>query len=211
MGPADRGVHADLPADPACRVRRGLQLGHHPRPGAVPLPAAEQPVNRLPPAITPWHIPPRRTRPRPPPDPVDQLPRAAGPACPRPGGRGSTRSRSAHCSSVRSPRPTPRSSHASPHQDQLMKHALAVPAPGEPARPRSAPPHQGLVPPAYRTRYPVTRLGSRCGHFRRRGAGVPRVPGPCRDAAEASFSNRHSRRSRPSLTPGFLAQFGGGV
>ena len=85
--PADRGIHAEPPADPARRVRRGLQPRHHPRPRAVALPAAEQPVDRLPPAITPRHIPPRRARAGPPPNPVNQLPAMPDRPAPAPGQR----------------------------------------------------------------------------------------------------------------------------
>jgi hypothetical protein len=74
VGPADRGIHADLPADPARRVRRRLQAGQDLIPGPIPLPPAEQPIDRLPRPITGRHIPPRRSRPHPPADPVNQLP-----------------------------------------------------------------------------------------------------------------------------------------
>jgi len=71
--PRDRGVHRHLPGDRPGRIRPRLQPGHDPRPRAVPLPVAEQPVHRLPRPVPLRHIPLRRPGPGPPPDPVDEL------------------------------------------------------------------------------------------------------------------------------------------
>ncbi|GAA4053687.1 hypothetical protein GCM10022214_00250 [Actinomadura miaoliensis] len=50
------------------------QAGDDPRPHSRPLPAAEQSVHRLPGAVALRYVPPRRTGPHPPPDPIDELP-----------------------------------------------------------------------------------------------------------------------------------------
>ena len=84
MSPAHRRVHAHLPADPAHGIGRCLGAGDHLHPSAIPLPAPEQPINGLPRPITGRHIPPRRPRPHPPADPVNQLPAPQSrPATPR--------------------------------------------------------------------------------------------------------------------------------
>jgi hypothetical protein len=73
MGAGDGGVDADVPGDQPSRVRLGLQTGEDLLPGAVALPAAEQPVDGLPRSVPCGHIAPRRARAGPPADPVDQL------------------------------------------------------------------------------------------------------------------------------------------
>ncbi len=70
----DGGVHRDVPGDQAVGVGPGLHLGHDARPGSVPLPAAEQPLHRLPLAVSLGHVPPWRIGPGPRPDPIDELP-----------------------------------------------------------------------------------------------------------------------------------------
>jgi hypothetical protein len=64
--PAGRGIHTHIPGDQPSGLRAGLQT--------VPLPAPEQSVHRLPRPIRRRDIPPGRTDPDPPADPVDQLP-----------------------------------------------------------------------------------------------------------------------------------------
>ena len=78
MGSGHRGVHADLPGDQPFGVGSGRQGGEDLAPGAVALPAAKQPVHRLPRPVAGRHIPPRRPGPGPPADPIDQLPLAPG-------------------------------------------------------------------------------------------------------------------------------------
>jgi hypothetical protein len=74
---ADVGVSAIAST---ARALRPARLGSGGRPPRVPrydpgpLPAAEQGVHRLPGAIAVRHIPPRRTHPHPPPDPINELP-----------------------------------------------------------------------------------------------------------------------------------------
>jgi hypothetical protein len=74
LRPGNRGVHAHLPADQPHRIGPCPQGGNDPLPHPGPLPAAEQGVHRLPGAIAVRHIPPRRTHPHPPPDPINELP-----------------------------------------------------------------------------------------------------------------------------------------
>src|SRR5256886_3494606 len=76
MSPGDRGVHRHIPGNQTGSVGSGLQPGHDPRPDPGPLPAPKQAVDRLPRAVAVWYIPPRRTDPHPPPDPIDELPLA---------------------------------------------------------------------------------------------------------------------------------------
>jgi hypothetical protein len=76
--PGHRGIHADLPGDQALGVGLGLQGGENPPPGAVALPAPEQPVHRLPGPVAGGHVPPRRAGAGPPADPVDELAFAPG-------------------------------------------------------------------------------------------------------------------------------------
>lgn len=105
MGAADRGVDAQVPRDRTLRVGQGLEPGEEPLPRAVPLPSAEQVIDPAPRSIRDGDIPPRNTGSDPEPYAVDQLP-------PRPDRRpprlllfGNNGSSTAHCSSVRSPRP----------------------------------------------------------------------------------------------------------
>ena len=106
MGAADRGVDAQVPRDRTLRVGQGLELGENPVPGAVSLPSAEQVVDPAPRSVFDGDVPPWNTGPDTEPYAVDQLP-------PRPDGRppcpgtlfGNNGSSTAHCSSVRSPRP----------------------------------------------------------------------------------------------------------
>jgi hypothetical protein len=72
--PRHRGVHRHVPGDQPGRIGAALQGGEDLPPGAAPLPAAEQAVDRLPRPVRRRHVPPRRARPGPPPDPVDELP-----------------------------------------------------------------------------------------------------------------------------------------
>jgi hypothetical protein len=74
MGPTDRGIDVDLPRDQPGRVRPDLQSGQQFAPGAIPLPAAEESVDRLPRSVLLRQIPPRSPRPHPPPNPIDQSP-----------------------------------------------------------------------------------------------------------------------------------------
>jgi hypothetical protein len=86
--PRGARVHRDIPGHVPRRVGEGLQRGHDERPGAVPLPAAEQPVGGLPRAVLRRGVPPRCAGPGPPPDPFDELPprplRRASPPSSRP-------------------------------------------------------------------------------------------------------------------------------
>src|SRR5690606_40901324 len=59
MSPHDGGIHTDLPLDAPGRIREGLQRGDQLLPGSGTLPAAEQPVHRLPGAVTGRHVPPQ--------------------------------------------------------------------------------------------------------------------------------------------------------
>lgn len=101
---AHRGVDTQVPRDRTLRVGQGLEPGKDPLPGAVPLPPAEQVVDPAPRSVLDGDVPPWNTGPEP--YAVDQLP-------PRPDGRppcpgtlfGNNGSSTAHCSSVRSPRP----------------------------------------------------------------------------------------------------------
>jgi hypothetical protein len=88
--PTDRGVDADGPADLPGRVGVRLQRRQDPHPGAVALPAAKPPVQRLPRRIRLRHVPPRRPGAHPPPDPINNLP--SGP----PGRTTPTRRRGQH-------------------------------------------------------------------------------------------------------------------
>lgn len=63
-----------VPGDQPARVGAGLQLSEDPRPGAVALPAPEQAVRGLPRPVPLRYVPPRRTRPGPPPDRVHLVP-----------------------------------------------------------------------------------------------------------------------------------------
>ena len=72
--PRHRGIHADVPGDQPGRIGAPLQGGQDLPPGAVPLSAAEQAVDRLPRSVGRGHVPPRRAGPDPPPDPVNELP-----------------------------------------------------------------------------------------------------------------------------------------
>lgn len=67
------GVDTDIPGDHPCGVSAGLQHRQDrcPDPGA--LPAAEQPIDRLPGTIDRRNVPPRGTDTCSPADPVDQL------------------------------------------------------------------------------------------------------------------------------------------
>ena len=136
MSPAHRRVHAHLPADPAHGIGRCLGAGDHLHPSAIPLPAPEQPVNGLPRPITGRHIPPRRPRPHPPADPVNQLPGAAEPAGHAPTGAAAPAPEqpTAH----RSDHPGPLQDHlsAAAPRDQLLKQSLAA----RPGRDRRAGP-----------------------------------------------------------------------
>jgi len=76
MGPADRGVDVDLPRDQSRRIRPGLQPGQQFGPSAITLPAAEEPIDRLPRPVLRRQIPPRSTGTNPPPDPIEQPPSA---------------------------------------------------------------------------------------------------------------------------------------
>src|SRR5690242_10247214 len=72
MRPRDGGVDRHVPGDQPTSIRTRLQPGHDPRPDPRALPTAEQPVHRLPRPVTLRHIPPRRTHPNPPPNPVNE-------------------------------------------------------------------------------------------------------------------------------------------
>ncbi|GAA2974596.1 hypothetical protein GCM10010446_68550 [Streptomyces enissocaesilis] len=106
VGAADRGVDAQVPRDRTLRVGQSLEPGKDPLPSAVPLPATEQVVDPAPRSVLGGYVPPRNTGTDPEPYTVGQMP-------PRPDGRrsrlgppfGNSGSRTAHCSSVRSPRP----------------------------------------------------------------------------------------------------------
>lgn len=106
MRPGHGGVDTDILRDQLVGVGIGLQVGQDPLPRSVALPPAEQPVERLPRAVSCRKVPPVRTRYRIPLISV-RLECFGG----RPGfvPSGSNGSSFAHCSLVRSPRPTPRS------------------------------------------------------------------------------------------------------
>jgi hypothetical protein len=72
--PRDRGVHGHVPGDQPGRISAALQGGQDRPAGPVPLPAAEQAVDRLPRPVARRHVPPWRAGPGPPPDPVHELP-----------------------------------------------------------------------------------------------------------------------------------------
>jgi hypothetical protein len=57
MRPHDRRVDADVPGNPTGGVGDGLQPGQHLCPGAVALPAAEQPVDGVPGAVAVRDVP----------------------------------------------------------------------------------------------------------------------------------------------------------
>jgi hypothetical protein len=78
MGPDHRGIDADLPDDQPLGVGLGLQVGEDLLPGAVALPAAKQPIHRLPRPVAGGGVPPRLPGPGPPADPIDQLALAPG-------------------------------------------------------------------------------------------------------------------------------------
>jgi hypothetical protein len=121
VGADDGGIHADVPGDHALGIGLRLQGGEDLLPGAVALPAANQPIDGLPGPVTGRHVPPRRPGAGPPTDPVDQL--AFAPLR-RPAGldaRGSNASSLARCWLVRSPRPMRGTSHRT---RPLLKHAL---------------------------------------------------------------------------------------
>jgi hypothetical protein len=59
---------------PSGRVRPGLQGGDDLRPCPGPLPPPEQRIHRPPGAVAVWDVPPGRTDPHSPSDPVDELP-----------------------------------------------------------------------------------------------------------------------------------------
>ena len=61
VGAGDGGVHRDVPGDQPLGVGPGLQLFKDAVPGAVPLPAPEQSVDRLPRAVPLAHVPPGST------------------------------------------------------------------------------------------------------------------------------------------------------
>src|SRR5690606_36241169 len=69
----DRRVDADVPGDPTGGVGDGLQPGQHLCPGAVALPAAEQPVDGLPGTVAVRDVPPRGADADAPADSVDEL------------------------------------------------------------------------------------------------------------------------------------------
>src|SRR5690606_17171942 len=69
----DRRVDTDVPGDLVDGVGDGLQPGQHVCPGAVALPAAEQPVHGLPGAVAARDVPPWGTDADAPADPVDEL------------------------------------------------------------------------------------------------------------------------------------------
>jgi hypothetical protein len=68
----DGGVHRHVPGDMTSRVGAGLQRSQDPLPGAVALPAAEQPVQRGPEPVAGGDVPPGRAGAYAPADPVDQ-------------------------------------------------------------------------------------------------------------------------------------------
>jgi hypothetical protein len=72
--PCDGRVDRDIPGHVPGRVGQGLQRSQQPLPGAVALPAAEQPVNRLPGTVFRGDVAPRGAGPDPPADPVQQPP-----------------------------------------------------------------------------------------------------------------------------------------
>jgi hypothetical protein len=74
--PRSSRVDGNIPGHVPGRVCHGLQRGQQPPPGAVPLPAAEQAIDRLPGAVLRRDVPPRGTDPDPPADPVDEPPPA---------------------------------------------------------------------------------------------------------------------------------------
>jgi hypothetical protein len=78
MGSQHGGVDADIPGDQPGSVRPGLQGGEDLLPGAVALPAPEQPVDGLPGPVPCGHVPPWRAGPGTPADPVDELAIAPG-------------------------------------------------------------------------------------------------------------------------------------
>ncbi|GAA5192026.1 hypothetical protein GCM10023322_50720 [Rugosimonospora acidiphila] len=71
--PNDRGVHAHVPCDQPVGVRADLQPEHYRAPDSGSLPPPEQAVDRLPWPVQCGNVPPRRTDPDPPPNPVNQL------------------------------------------------------------------------------------------------------------------------------------------
>jgi len=73
MRPHHGGIHTDIPADQPGGIRPHRQTGHDGHPGPTPLPAPEQPADRRPGPVNRRHIPPGRTGPHLPPDPVDEL------------------------------------------------------------------------------------------------------------------------------------------
>lgn len=70
----DGGVDADVPGDQPVGVGPGLELVEDSLPGPIALPAPEQPIDGFPRAVPDRHVPPRRTRPCPSPNAVNQLP-----------------------------------------------------------------------------------------------------------------------------------------
>src|SRR5689334_22919548 len=69
--PADGRVDTHCPADTSLGISLGPQPGEDLRPGAVALPTTEPAIQRFPRRVRLGHVPPRRARPDPPPDPVD--------------------------------------------------------------------------------------------------------------------------------------------
>ena len=103
--PRGCGIHGHVPGDQPGRIRPGLQGRQDLPPGPVPLPAAEQAIHRRPRPVGRRHVPPRRTSPHPPPDPVNELPFRPFRRAPRLPATRQQRLQPAHCASVRSARP----------------------------------------------------------------------------------------------------------
>ena len=182
MGTGDGGVDADLPGDQPLGVGLGLQPGQDPLPGAIALPAAKQPIHRLPGPVAGGHIPPRRPGAGSPADPINQL--AFAPVGGRPAllPLGSSGSSLAHCSLVRSPRPMPGASHAT---RQLLKHALGAGAVGPTVGSRSPAPWPARPGP-----WPAS-VG------RPAGVGRRSRPWPHRLAADSRTGPRSAAAQRP--------------
>jgi len=87
MGPGHGGVDGEGPLDVADSVVLDLHRLQQPRPGAVLIPAFPPLITGLPGPVPLWNIPPRRTRPQPPQDPVHHLPMIPPPTPPPVGHR----------------------------------------------------------------------------------------------------------------------------
>ncbi|CAM5689208.1 hypothetical protein STENM36S_04939 [Streptomyces tendae] len=199
MGPPDRGIDVDLPRDQPGRVRPDLQSGQQFGPGAIPLPAAEESVDRLPWSVLLRQIPPRSPRPHPPPDPIDQPP----PTQRRPAQHRNRQQRLQHRPLFVREIPSPHTEIITMRDEGLDRLSKTRPSPGtaaadSPLRPSHGRPDAPDAPDA--PECPPIPTAQWRGHRPLGRSPVRNRPGPCRPHVRGAVP-RHRVRHPPSHPP----------